>query len=259
MANETPRFNSRLPYVIACLFGLTLFFLDITYKTFDPLDRIKISSKNFLQSGLNNLKNSFASVQINFSEKKLLINENNSLKEQLSILSVVAQQDIFNSKLSDMSPPHRIINFDTDQYFCCSNHRLFVEKNEKSYQKGFVLNSTGLIGQILRDHANSYELILLSDIDHKIPIYNKYFDIYCNAEGTGFERLIICNSSKDLDKGSIIGQEFYTSGFGGVFNKDMPVGKVISFTQVEGNEYEISIEIFANPLSDERVFLFQSA
>ena len=70
MANETPRFNSRLPYVIACLFGLTLFFLDITYKTFDPLDRIKINSKNFLQSGLNNLKNSFASVQINFSEKK---------------------------------------------------------------------------------------------------------------------------------------------------------------------------------------------
>ena len=58
---------------------------------------------------------------------------------------------------------------------------------------------------------------------------------------------------------AIIGQEFYTSGFGGVFNKDMPVGKVISFTQSEDNEYEISIEIFANPLSDERVFLFQSA
>ena len=46
MANETPRFNSRLPYVVACLFGLALFFLDITYQTFDPLDRIKISSKN---------------------------------------------------------------------------------------------------------------------------------------------------------------------------------------------------------------------
>ena len=41
MANETPRFNSRLPYVIACLFGLTLFFLDITYQVFDPLDQIK--------------------------------------------------------------------------------------------------------------------------------------------------------------------------------------------------------------------------
>ena len=54
------------------------------------------------------------------------------MKEQLSILSVVAQQDIFNSELSDVSPPHRIIDFDTDQYFCCSNHRMFVEKNEKS-------------------------------------------------------------------------------------------------------------------------------
>ena len=71
MANETPRFTSRLPYVVGCLFGLTLFFLDITYQTFDPLNRIKISSKNFLQVGLNNLKNSFESVQINFSEKKL--------------------------------------------------------------------------------------------------------------------------------------------------------------------------------------------
>lgn len=259
MANETPRFTSRSPYVFACLFGLTLFFLDITYQTFDPLDRIKISSKNFLQTGLNNLKNSFESVQINFSEKKSLINENKNLKEELSILSVITQLDIFNSKLDDVSHPHRIISFDTDQYFCCSNHRMFVEKNEKFYQKGFVLNSTGLIGQIFRDHPNSYELILLSDIDHKIPIYNKDFDVYCNAEGSGFERLIICKSSKDLDMGSIIGQEFYTSGFGGVFNKDMPVGKVISFTQVEDNEYEISIEIFANPLTDERVYLFKSA
>ena len=144
MANETPRFTSRLPYVVGCLFGLTLFFLDITYQTFDPLNRIKISSKNFLQVGLNNLKNSFESVQINFSEKKLLINENKNLKEELSILSVIAQQDIFNYKLDDVSHPHRVISFDTDQYFCCSDHRMFVEKNEKSYQKGFVLNSTGI-------------------------------------------------------------------------------------------------------------------
>ena len=259
MANKAPRFNSRLPYVIACLFGLTLFFLDITYQAFDPLDQIKINSKNFVQFGMNNLKNSFVSLQINFSDKKLLVNENKSLKEELSILSVIAQKDIFNSKPDDVSRPHRIINFDTDQYFCCSNHRMFVEKNEKFYQKGFALNSTGLIGQIFKDHLNSYELILLSDIDHKIPIYNKDFDIYCNAAGTGFERLIICKSSKDLDKEAIIGQEFYTSGFGGVFNKDMPVGKVISFTQSEDNEFEISIEIFANPLTDERVFLFQSA
>ena len=259
MANETPRFTSRFPYVIACLFGLTLFFLDITYQAFDPLDRIKINSKNYLQSGLSNLKNSFVSIQINFSDKKLLLNENKSLKEELGILSVIAQQDIFNSKIDDVSHSHRIINFDTNEYFCCSNHRMFVEKNEKFFQKGFVLNSTGLIGQIFRDHSNSYELILLSDIDHKIPIYNKYFDIYCNAEGSGFERLIICKSSKDLDKGSIIGQEFYTSGFGGVFNKDMPVGKVISLTEAEVDEYEISIEIFANPLTDERVFLFRSS
>jgi len=256
MANETPRFNSRLPYVIACLFGLSLFFLDITYQTFDPLDRIKISSKNFLQSVSNELKNSFVSVQINFSEKKLLMDENKSLKEELSIL-LVAQQDIFNSRQEDVSPPHRIINFDTDQYFCCSNHRMFVEKNEKSYQKGFALNSTGLIGQIIKDHRNSFELILLSDIDHKIPIYSKDFEVYCNAEGTGFERLIVCKSSKDIDKELIIGQEFYTSGFGGIFNKDMRVGKAISFIQTEDNEYQISIEIFANPLTDEKVFLFK--
>tara|TARA_B100001287_G_scaffold46573_1_gene35629 strand:- start:224 stop:1000 length:777 start_codon:yes stop_codon:yes gene_type:complete len=256
MANETPRFNSRLPYVIACLFGLSLFFLDITYKTFDPLDRIKISSKNFLQSVLNEFKNSFVSVQINFSEKKLLMDENKSLKEELSIL-LVAQQDIFNSRQEDVSPPHRIINFDTDQYFCCSNHRMFVEKNKKSYQKGFAVNSTGLIGQIIKDHRNSFELILLSDIDHKIPIYSKDFEVYCNAEGTGFERLIVCKSSKDIDKELIIGQEFYTSGFGGIFNKDMRVGKAISFIQTEDNEYQISIEIFANPLTDEKVFLFK--
>lgn len=259
MANETPRFTSRSPYVIACLFGLTLFFLDVAYQAFNPLDRIKINSKNFIQSGVSNLKNSFVSLKINFSDKKLLINENKNLKEELTILSVITQQNIFNFELDDVNHPHRIINFDTDQYFCCSNHRMFVEKNEKFYQKGFALNSTGLIGQIIKDHPYSFELILLSDIDHKIPIYNKDFEVYCNAEGSGFERLIICKSSKDLDMGSIIGLEFYTSGFGGIFNKDMPVGKVISFTQGENNEFKIFIEIFANPLTDEKVFLFQPA
>ena len=178
MANETPRFTTRLPYVIACLFGLTLFFLDINYQAFDPLDRIKINSKNFMQFGLRNLKNSFISLKINFSEKKILMNDNKSLKEELSILSVIAQQDIYNFKLDDVRHPHRIINFDTDQYFCCSNHRIFVEKNEKFYQKGFAINSTGLIGQIIEDHLYSYELILLSDIDHKIPIYNKNSGVY---------------------------------------------------------------------------------
>ena len=259
MANETPRFTTRLPYVIACLFGLTLFFLDINYQAFDPLDRIKINSKNFMQFGLRNLKNSFISLKINFSEKKILMNDNKSLKEELSILSVIAQQDIYNFKLDDVRHPHRIINFDTDQYFCCSNHRIFVEKNEKFYQKGFAINSTGLIGQIIEDHLYSYELILLSDIDHKIPIYNKNSGVYCNAQGSGFERLIICKSSKDIDKESIIGQEFYTSGFGGVFNKDIPVGIAISFTQGDDNEHEIFIQIFANPLIDEKVFLFQQS
>jgi cell shape-determining protein MreC len=257
MANETPRFTSRLPYVIGCLFGLTLFFLDITYQAFDPLDRIKINSQNFIKSGLSNLKNSFVSLEINFSDKKILMNENKKLKEELSILSVIAQQDIFTSKLKDISPPHRIINFNTDQYFCCSNHRMFVEKNDKYLQKGFALNSTGLIGQIIKDYPHAFEIILLSDIEHKIPIFNKDFEIYCNAEGSGFERLIICKSSMDLDKELIVGQEFYTSGFGGVFNKDIPVGKAISVTQAEDNEYEIFIEIFANPLIDEKVFLFK--
>ena len=69
--------------------------------------------------------------------------------------------------------------------------------------------------------------------------------------------MLICKSSKDLDKKLIIGQEFRASGFGGIFNKDMPVGKAISFIQAEDNEYLISIEIFSNPLTDEKVFLFK--
>ena len=39
----------------------------------------------------------------------------------------------------------------------------------------------------------------------------------------------------------------------------MPVGKAISFIQAEDNEYQISIEMFANPLTDEKVFLFKSS
>ena len=101
--------------------------------------------------------------------------------------------------------------------------QLLIASNE-SLIEGVVFNTSGVIGHIIHE-TNYKEVMLLTDVSHSLPIKNISEDFYCNARGSGMSDYVICNynpliSNKEME----IGQNFLTSGFGGIYPKDIKIG-----------------------------------
>ena len=64
-----------------------------------------------------------------------------------------------------------------------------------------VINSEGIIGQSIRINRNLFEVILLSDKSHKIPIQNEN-EFYCEASGLGIPCLLYTSPSPRDQSGS---------------------------------------------------------
>ena len=79
-------------------------------------------------------------------------------------------------------------------YKCCDQHRMFIEIKQNSdnlHIESIVFNTEGLVGQII-DESKFYEVLLLTDISHSLPIKLNSSEFFCNAKGSGRSEYIIC-------------------------------------------------------------------
>jgi len=112
-----------------------------------------------------------------------------------------------------------------------------------------VINSEGIIGQSIRINRNLFEVILLSDKSHKIPIQNEN-EFYCEASGLGIPRKIFCDVDLTLEEKSFeLDQQIFSSGLGGVFPKGIEIGSIYEIQDISPKEVRLIIELNANPLS----------
>ena len=145
-------------------------------------------------------------------------------------------------------------NFDPNIFNCCDRHRMFVEvisdKNE-DFNEFMVFNASGIIGQII--HTNKYsEVLLLTDISHYIPIKLSTNDFFCNAQGSGRSEIIICKYNPLVESQEIIaGHIFYTSGLGGIYPKDIEIGKVDKVIKIDSTTVELEIKLSADPIASD--------
>ena len=101
----------------------------------------------------------------------------------------------------------------------------------------------GIIGQIIYGDSLS-EVLLLTDIDHVLPIVSG--NHFCNAKGSGKPGIIICKYNNKVWQEKVsIGQEFFSSGMGGIYPKGILIGKVKEIREVEENftEFDINLDI----------------
>jgi rod shape-determining protein MreC len=254
--------------------GLFLY-IDLNYKSFAG---IKYFYQSFSISSFFILKNvTIEPLKYLYEvskDKTELINENKRLKQQLDesyisnfIISrdskfFIDDESIKNFlELNNLKKVYHLAKlqyFDTEMYMCCSKHRAFIQtiKNNKDHIGSAVINEDGIIGQIIYGDDLS-EVLLLTDSEHILPIVSG--NHYCNARGSGKPQIIKCFYDKKVWQEKVsIGQEFYTSGMGGIYPKDILIGKVQEIKEIDDNLIEFDINLVSSPLSSNVVGILET-
>jgi rod shape-determining protein MreC len=103
-----------------------------------------------------------------------------------------------------------------------------------------VLDGEYLVGKVVEVNYLSSRVLLLSDLNSKIPVIVEPNEVFSILSGTGKDYGIIQYSKKyeDIKNQSII----YTSGSGGLFKAGIPIGKI------DGNylDEEKKVEFFSD-------------
>ena len=271
MARISPTRGQKLIFILYILLGVGILYLDITSNSFQSVKNgfksFKISSSYFLnQITIEQIKN----LSKRSKSKKSLIKENEMLKEALDLSHL---NNYLIAKENHFYKDHEIIkyaaddknyqssykiaqlrSFDPNIFNCCDRHRMFVEvisDNNEDFNEFMVFNSSGIIGQII--HTNKYsEVLLLTDISHYIPIKSNANDFFCNAQGSGRSEIIICKYNPLVESQEIIaGHIFYTSGLGGIYPKDIEIGKVDKVIKIDSTTVELEIKLSADPIASD--------
>jgi len=124
-------------------------------------------------------------------------------------------------------------------------HQIVVNKGSKHevFVGQALIDAQGIVGQVIRDHIFSAEALLISDVDHALPIELVRNRLRTIAVGTGdLERLSMPFLPRNADV--IEGDLLVTSGLGGTFPPGYPVGIV---SQVSADTGQPFLKITATP------------
>ena len=272
MARIAPGNTPKFAYAVLLIVASTFLYLDLQYKTFTATKNIFNSGlltsnlivKNLIFKPISNLYNLTTS-------KKELIQLNQSLADELEVSKIenfliLNKADLFknnnelinyikSSTIKSLNEIASISSFNTNLYKCCDSHRLFLFNNSTPFKEGgTVINSEGILGQITDSNKRVSEVILISDIKHSIPLKTKEF--FCNANGTGRPRILECKYDASLWPESFeIGQNFFSSGLGGIFPEGLLIGSITSIRTDDDNETILEIKSIANPLTQNHVMV----
>ena len=269
MARAAPTPGQKLSFIFFITLSTLILYIDITSNNFQSIKNgfksFKISSSYIAKEiTIEPLK----SVANSLKSKNQLIEENKDLREalELSYLNnyLISKENIFFKDKEIIKKAHNENNYkfeydiaylksiDPNMYKCCDKHRMFIDIKQNSdnlYVESVVFNTEGLVGQIIGE-SKFYEVLLLTDISHILPIKLNSSEFFCNAKGSGRSEYIICTYNpliwtKEIKEN----QTFYTSGLGGIYPKDIEVGYVSSIEVVDSTQTNIEIKLLANPLN----------
>jgi rod shape-determining protein MreC len=272
MARIAPGNTPKFAYVVLLILASLFIYLDLQYKTFTSTKNVFNSAllssnlliKNILLKPISNLYNLTTSkndlIKLNRSledaletiriENFLILNKATLFKNNEGLISYTE-----SSAINSLYEIAAVSSFDTNLYKCCDSHKLFLFNNLSPFREGgTVINAEGILGQISDSNKRVSEVILISDINHSMPV--KLNNFYCNANGTGRPRILECKYDASLWPESFsIGDSFYSSGLGGIFPEGILIGNIKSITLAYNNQTILEIESLANPLTQNHVMV----
>ena len=272
MARIAPGNTPKFAYVVLLILASLFIYLDLQYKTFTSTKNVFNSAllssnlliKNILLKPISNLYNLTTSkndlIKLNISledaletiriENFLILNKATLFKNNEGLISYTE-----SSAINSLYEIAAVSSFDTNLYKCCDSHKLFLFNNLSPFREGgTVINAEGILGQISDSNKRVSKVILISDINHSMPV--KLNNFYCNANGTGRPRILECKYDASLWPESFsIGDSFYSSGLGGIFPEGILIGNIKSIKLADNKETILEIESLANPLTQNHVMV----
>jgi rod shape-determining protein MreC len=145
------------------------------------------------------------------------------------------------AKVGDSILIAEIVSVDMNPY----RNMLVINKggNDGAYVGEAVIDADGIVGQITRDRHYSSEVMLVTDVDHAIPVELARNRLRTIAVGSGeLDRLSLpfLPISADVRDGDLL----ISSGLGGTFPPGYPVAVVRAVRSVTGQPF---LEIDAEP------------
>lgn len=268
MSRVAPTRGSKTLSFLFITLSALLLYMDATYKSFEG---IKNTYKSFAISTSYVLKKIAVEPILYIYEisldKTYLIKENKELKLELdkSYLSnfIISKDSNFfandelietflvKNDIKDIFYLSKITSFDTQLYFCCNQHRLFIKifnKPDKNFVGSPVINSSGILGQIILDNGIQ-EVLLVTDELHVLPIESE--DYFCNAKGNGTPGKVYCTYSTLIWPDEIKqGQSFFSSGMGGIYPRGLLIGFVNEIIKIDDAMVRFEVDLISDPLQE---------
>jgi rod shape-determining protein MreC len=225
-------------FSLLSLIFFSIVFLILGSFNFKIINYVKIGIKevvyrsSFIVSVPENLlKDSYITIQ----NYKKLYKENEKIKSELEILKA---KDLLNEFI--ISENQRLKNI-VDDYLIESETIIAKVLSDKSspYLRSIIINKGSkhkinlgmvvidgayLVGKIVEVNYSSSRVLLLSDLNSKIPVIVEPNTVISILSGTGKDYGVIQYSKKyeDIKNESVI----YTSGAGSLFNAGIPIGRM---------------------------------
>ena len=180
------------------------------------IQKLNIQFKEHMDVYKNYKKNEllFDELKKKQLSNEFLISENNRLRELIN--ESIQSKDIYAKVLIDRDSPYL--------------KSIILNKGSKDNVKlGMaVLDDSYLVGKIIEVNYTNSRVLLLSDLNSKIPVLLEPQSLHAVLSGSGKNHGVIeytkeeYNNKLDIEDKIIV----YTSGYGGLFKPGLPVGEI---------------------------------
>ena len=136
-------------------------------------------------------------------------------------------------------------------------HRLILDKGERDGVRvgQAVIDSTGLLGQVIEVMPGLSKVMLVTDPSHAVPMLNERTGQQVIAEGTGDRQQLsvrFISVSADIR----LGDSLLTSGLGRRFPRGYPVGQISNIEMIPGESFQsVDMLISSKPHAIDHVLL----
>lgn len=191
------------------------------------------SSQRFLLQEKRKLEEQKLRAQVSLQKLSVLEKENERLRKMLSA----------QTKIGEMVLVAEILSIDLDPY----KQQVVLNKgrNHKVYIGQSIIDAWGVMGQVVHLGAHSSTALLISDPSHAIPVQVNRSGLRSTAFGMGRSQqleLRYIPHNADIEIGDLI----VSSGLGGRFPPNYPVGRIISIERPAGESFAI---VLAEPVA----------